>query len=68
VLHCGNKTKCIVTGVCICLKLLYALGHQHMKTLKNLWVGVVEDEDENECFVFFYMVNLLQHNISCEHL
>jgi hypothetical protein len=39
-----------------------------MKTLKNLWAGNVEDEDENEGSVFFYMMNPIQQNISCEHL
>jgi len=48
VLHCGNNTKCIVTGMCIFLKLLFVLGHQHMENLKNLWAQNVEDEDENE--------------------
>jgi hypothetical protein len=30
-----------------------------MKTLKNLWAGNVEDEDENEGSVIFYMMNLI---------
>jgi len=39
-----------------------------MKTFKNLWAGNVEDEDENEGSVFFYMMNPIQHGISREHL
>ena len=45
-----------------------SLVYQHMKTLKNLWAGNVEDEDENEGSLFFYMMNPIQQNISCEHL
>jgi len=37
--------------------LLYVLGHHHMKTLKKLWAGIIEDEDENEGSVFFYVMN-----------
>jgi hypothetical protein len=68
VLNCENNTKGIVTGVCFFLKLLFVLVYQHMKTLKNLWAQNVEDEDENEGSVIFYMMNLIQHDISCEHL
>ena len=47
-LQCGNNTKCIVTVVLIFLHMLYLLVYHHMKTLKNLWAGNVEDEDEYE--------------------
>ena len=64
-LHCGNNTECIVTGLCIFLNLLYVLGHKHMKTLKNLWAGNVEDENEGS--VFFYLMNQIQRNIRCDN-
>jgi len=38
-----------------------------MKTLKNLWAGNVEDEDENEGSVFFYLMNQIQRNIRCDN-
>jgi len=53
--------------MCVFSKLLYVLVYQHMKTLKNLWAGNDEGEDENEGSVFFCMMNPIQHNVSCEH-
>jgi hypothetical protein len=38
-----------------------------MKT-PSLWAGNVEDEDENEDSVIIYIMNPIQHNITCEHL
>jgi len=39
-----------------------------MKTIKNVWVVNVYHEDEYEGLVIIYMINLIQHNISCERL